>query len=615
MQSFRRYRYLTLAASLVACGDSTEPTSAPDISGAWTFTESAAIADQFLSQLDTVMCSARGSYDLNQTEWEFTGIKAGTIVCTRPEHQPAIEFDSVDFNLCLVNGELTETGDISFVLDGPGLMTTTVSLNSPVTGGTYSGALTGNPPNRLGGSFTEKLRSAQLAGTATEPGTRWAVSGSWDATRGGTAPARVAEVQVSPSTDTLIAPGETVQLSAVAKDACGETVTGQTFIWTSSNAGVATVNSTGLVTAAASGISTITATTGAVSGDADLTVRSEVTLTAMSAASNHTCGVTSAGAAYCWGSNYAGKLGIGHTIDRTTIPALVTGGLTFAVVSAGSEYTCGVTTSGAAYCWGARYASSPVLVEGAAGFASLSAGSEHTCALTGAGTAYCWGRNPHGQLGDGTTTFRNSPVLVSGGLTFVSLSAGGSHTCGVTAAGDAYCWGSNVDHQLGDGTRTDRTSPVLVSGGLMFASVRSGGLHTCGVTTSGTVYCWGSNSYGQLGDGATTGRTTPVEISGGHTFAAVSAGSAHTCGVTTEGAAYCWGHSFAGELGDGTTTDRTSPVLVSGGLTFTSVSAGGSHTCGVTTNGIPYCWGWNAVGQLGNGGDNNSSVPTPVGWW
>ena len=44
-------------------------------------------------------------------------------------------------------------------------------------------------------------------------------------------------------------------------------------------------------------------------------------------------------------------MGNGSTDNQTT-PVAVVGGLTFASVSAGSGYTCGVTTDGAAYCWG-----------------------------------------------------------------------------------------------------------------------------------------------------------------------------------------------------------------------------------------------------------------------
>ena len=92
----------------------------------------------------------------------------------------------------------------------------------------------------------------------------------------------------------------------------------------------------------------------------------------MSAGFVHTCGFTTAGAAYCWGFNIYGALGDGTTTDRSS-PELVAGGVSFAAVSAGDGHTCGVTAAGA---------------------------------------AYCWGDNSSGQLGDGTTTNRLTPVRV-----------------------------------------------------------------------------------------------------------------------------------------------------------------------------------------------------------
>src|SRR6266480_3330669 len=199
-----------------------------------------------------------------------------------------------------------------------------------------------------------------------------------------------------------------------------------------------------------------------------------VSFTAVRAGDYHTCGVTAAGAAYCWGNNSDGELGDETTTSRST-PGLVAGGVSFATVSAaGQDHTCGLTTAGSAYCWGyngfgelgdgtTTSRTSPVLVVGGVTFAAVSArGGVYTCGVTAAGAAYCWGDNGDGKLGDGTTTSRTSPVLVSGGVTFAAVRANEYHTCGVTAAGAAYCWGQNGSGQLGDGTTIDRLTPVRV---------------------------------------------------------------------------------------------------------------------------------------------------------
>src|SRR5256885_9875484 len=73
--------------------------------------------------------------------------------------------------------------------------------------------------------------------------------------------------------------------------------------------------------------------------------------TVMTAGGGHTCGITTAGAAYCWGEHRQGQLG-SATTDSTTTPAALAGSLRFTRLSLGKTYTCGITTGGAAYCWG-----------------------------------------------------------------------------------------------------------------------------------------------------------------------------------------------------------------------------------------------------------------------
>jgi alpha-tubulin suppressor-like RCC1 family protein len=52
-------------------------------------------------------------------------------------------------------------------------------------------------------------------------------------------------------------------------------------------------------------------------------------------------------------------------------------------------------------------------VSGGLTFAWLSAGSLHTCGVTTDGVAYCWGFNDQGQLGNGSTGSSLVPVRVS----------------------------------------------------------------------------------------------------------------------------------------------------------------------------------------------------------
>ena len=303
--------------------------------------------------------------------------------------------------------------------------------------------------------------------------------------------------------------------------------------------------------------------------------------------------------------------------------------LTFSQVAAGTQSTCALTTSGAAYCWGdGQYGqlgngstssqTTPVLVSGGYRFQEITVGYGHACGVAGGGAAYCWGYNTNGQLGDGSTNPDSLPVLVAGGHSFTSVTAGAFHTCGLVG-GYAYCWGDNYYGQLGNVSQTDVWTPDAVAGPLFssplqYSQLRAGAYHTCGVSGGGAL-CWGWGGDGQIGAGDTSWWNRPAGVLGGNnTFVAVAPGTFHTCAVQSDNTAKCWGADGSGELGDGASATQVSAVSLWGNPQFTQVASGGAHSCALQpVTGTAYCWGYNAYGDLGVAAAAVAdSVPGPV---
>ncbi len=196
----------------------------------------------------------------------------------------------------------------------------------------------------------------------------------------------------------------------------------------------------------------------------------------ISAFAYHTCATTTSGTALCWGYNGQGQLGTQSTTD-SLIPVPVSGlSSGISTIGAGSNHTCAITTAGAALCWGRNQAgqlgngssndsSIPVSVTGlGSGVVDIGVGHSHACVATTNGEAKCWGLNNRGQVGTGTTTNSTSPssVLNIGGEV-QTISAGNNFTCAKLLSGALKCWGTNSSGQLGNSSTANSLTPVDVS--------------------------------------------------------------------------------------------------------------------------------------------------------
>jgi alpha-tubulin suppressor-like RCC1 family protein len=314
---------------------------------------------------------------------------------------------------------------------------------------------------------------------------------------------------------------------------------------------------------------------------------------------DHAC-VVRGGQVECWGSNYAGELGVGDA-------------------------------SGPQSCSGGPCTPTPVAVTGLSAPVAVAAAYSETCALLSGGAVACWGANQVGQLGDGNSSgpelctdqlpCSTTPVLVSGVSDATSVATNGGFSCAVLSSGVVKCWGTDEEGPDGPDASGSYggTVATTVSGLPPAAEVSVGTLnYACVLLLDGTVQCWGSNPYGQLGNGSVTNATDPAPVLGITGATAIAAGWDHACALLAGGTVACWGDDGDGELGLGTAASSqpcgdpcaTTPVKVPNLSGVTAIAAGLEDTCALLSDGTVRCWGFNADGQLGDGTTTNS--PTPV---
>ena len=345
----------------------------------------------------------------------------------------------------------------------------------------------------------------------------------------------------------------------------------------------------------------------------------------------HACGVVSNGDAYCWGRGLWGQLGAGDSITSALKPTKVATTLAWQYVGAGADMTCGLTTTGGAYCWGlpmyfSTGTSMPFLngipepIDGTHLFSRLDVGWDAgACGLTTANLPICWGVDGYGQVGNGGASPGAPPTPVVGAPALASIARSLFDGCGITEGGAAYCWGSNETGLLGvaDSTLTTTCtgtlcSPIAVAipgaTGLVPSSLSLSTNHACGLKPDGTAYCWGNG-------GVNNGQASPaVPLATALRFKQLAVGSGFFCGLATDAWTYCWGENQYGQTGTGAPSPQvTVPTRTAGDVKFVRLVAGVTAACGIADDGHAYCWGFNGEGQLGDGTTIDRAAPTLVG--
>jgi alpha-tubulin suppressor-like RCC1 family protein len=146
---------------------------------------------------------------------------------------------------------------------------------------------------------------------------------------------------------------------------------------------------------------------------------------AIAAGGSHNCAIVEPpesfyGTILCWGANWSEQLGSTSTLTYTEPSPHLRG----AIIAAGHGHSCALSTQESFWCWGTNGAGqigvghvmSPASgsVEGVhmPPVVQIALGTDHSCALQQDGTARCWGDNSYGQLGTGTIFDYTEPTRV-----------------------------------------------------------------------------------------------------------------------------------------------------------------------------------------------------------
>jgi alpha-tubulin suppressor-like RCC1 family protein len=463
---------------------------------------------------------------------------------------------------------------------------------------------------------------------------------------GPTEPTAVASVSLSPNTITL-ASGSSTTLAATTLDSKGSALTGRIITWSSSDASVAAVSATGVVSAGQNrggspALVTISASSEGKTGTATVSVTpvpvakvifavDSIVIdpgvsTQLSIAVQDTAGIALTGRTITW-----------TALDTTIAKVTASGQVTAVVYTGPDRRDTRVIANAENRADTVRIVVSPLAVARvilSPDTLTLRAGTSKQLVVIpqDAQGNTLTGRTVSWTVSD-TTVVNVSTVTWL--LTAISYLGPNSRTSRIIAAVGQKADTLNVlvsaipvarvlidvdSINLSVGMLRQVSSIVYDSSGtrLTDRSVhwQSSDTSVVMVSSSGTIQTpWDLQIAGKtafvIARSELSTDTVRVKVLANETQVLAS-GTGFSCALDVSGLAYCWGSNSNGQLGDGTTTDRATPVAVAGGLRFKSLVAGNVFACGLSIAGAAFCWGNNSLGRLGDGTQTNRLTPVAV---
>jgi alpha-tubulin suppressor-like RCC1 family protein len=369
--------------------------------------------------------------------------------------------------------------------------------------------------------------------------------------------------------------------------------------------------------------------------------------------------VKSDGTLWGVGLNFAGQLGDGTTLGKTTLTRL-TQDSNWVAVSCGKEFTIALKSDSTVWAWGKNNygqlgqgtnrtnSTTPIQIGTQSNFTSVSAGLYHSLLkdsnnklwqvgacytssiasqLTQVGSSsdwedfstlnqYSYAIKQNGTLWEFTISNGrpNGPTQIGNSTNWQELDQSSSHTSFVKTNGTLWALGDNSYGQFGNGNLSSSSTPVRIGNDNDWSNVTAGANTSFAFKNDGSFWAWGRNNHAQFGNGENKSTILPINSNTNWQDVSIplSTFNDHVSAIKNDGTLWSWGRNTNGQLGIGVQNiTHYRPIQVGNDTNWKSITAGHQFTLAIRNDGTLWGWGRNIRGQLGLG-YNSFNVLSPI---